>query len=112
MALPELDVARVQHWCVERTPPEFRHQTVVECEVSARHLTIVDRRPPWSEDSGSEWMSMPLARLRYTAADGTWTLYWADRNSRFHLYDLVPPSRRVQDLLDEIERDPTNIFWG
>jgi hypothetical protein len=34
MALPEMDVARVQRWCIERTPPEFRHEMVVECEVA------------------------------------------------------------------------------
>jgi hypothetical protein len=31
---------------------------------------------------------------------------------RFHVYDLLPPSNRVDDLLTEIDRDPTCIFWG
>jgi len=35
-----------------------------------------------------------------------------DRNLRFHIYDLLSPSRRVEDLLAEIDRDPTCIFWG
>jgi Protein of unknown function (DUF3024) len=39
-------------------------------------------------------------------------LYWRDRNLRFHSYDLLAPSNRVDDLLDEINRDPTGIFWG
>jgi hypothetical protein len=39
-------------------------------------------------------------------------LYWRDRNLRFHIYDLLAPSRRVEDLLTEIDRDPTCIFWG
>jgi Protein of unknown function (DUF3024) len=39
-------------------------------------------------------------------------LYWRDRNLRFNIYDLLPPSDRVDDLLDEIDRDPTCIFWG
>jgi hypothetical protein len=59
-----------------------------------------------------EWTSFPIARLRYTAADKSWTLYWRDRNLRFHLYDLHAPSTRVDDLLTEIDRDPTSIFWG
>lgn len=46
------------------------------------------------------------------AADKSWTLYWRDRNLRFHLYDLLAPSNRVGDLLNEIDRDPTCIFWG
>jgi hypothetical protein len=39
-------------------------------------------------------------------------LYWRDCNQRFHLYDLLTPSSRVDELLTEIDRDPTCIFWG
>ena len=42
----------------------------------------------------------------------TWTLYWRDRNLRFHRYDLLEPSPQVRDLLTEIDRDPTAIFWA
>lgn len=112
MALPELDVARVQRWCASRVPEHARQQVRVECQVAPRHLTIVERRVPWREDSSPEWTSFPIARLRYTAADTSWTLYWRDRNLLFHRYDLLEPSNHVDDLLNEIERDPTCIFWG
>jgi Protein of unknown function (DUF3024) len=39
-------------------------------------------------------------------------LYWRDRNLRFHLYDLLAPTHRVDDLLTELDRDPTCSFWG
>jgi hypothetical protein len=55
---------------------------------------------------------LPIARLRYTVANQAWTLYWRDRNLRFHADDLLAPSHRVEDLLAEIDRDPTGIFWG
>ncbi|MHB1064665.1 MAG: DUF3024 domain-containing protein, partial [Georgenia sp.] len=29
-----------------------------------------------------------------------------------HRYDRAEPSPRVAELLEEIERDPTAIFWG
>ena len=38
--------------------------------------------------------------------------HWRDRNLRFHLYDQLEPSPDIGDLLDEIDRDPTAIFWG
>jgi Protein of unknown function (DUF3024) len=112
VALPELDVARVRRWCAARVPEHARDQVRVECQAAARHLTIVERRAPWRTDRGSEWTSFPIARLHYTAADHSWTLYWRDRNLRFHRYDLLAPSTRVDDLLTEIDRDPTCIFWG
>ena len=68
MALPELDVARVQRWCAARVPEHALHQVRVECQIAPRHLTIVERRAPWREEFGPEWTSFPIARLRYTAA--------------------------------------------
>lgn len=112
MALPELDVARVRRWCAARVPEHARHEVRVECELAPRHLTIVERRPPWRADLGPGWTTLPVARLRYTAADATWTLCWRDRNLRFHAYDQLPPSPHVEDLLAEVDRDPTAIFWG
>ena len=64
------------------------------------------------EDYGPQWSSVPIARLRHTAASKSWTLYWRDRNLRFHIYDLATPSSMVGDLLAEIDRDSTGIFWG
>ena len=112
MALPELDVARAQRWCAARVPEHARHQVRLECQLAPQHLTILERRAPWREDSGPEWTSFPIARLRYTIADKSWTLYWRDRNLRFHSYDRLTPSQRVEDLLTEIDQDPTRIFWG
>jgi len=112
MALPDLDVARVQHWCAARVPEHARDQLRVECELAPRHLTIVERRPPWREDLGPDWTSSAIARLRYNATDMSWTLYWADQHQRFHTYNRLSPSQDIEDLLTEIERDPTNIFWG
>ncbi|MCW1959241.1 MAG: DUF3024 domain-containing protein [Mycobacterium sp.] len=112
MALPEFDVARVQRWCAARVPDHALHQVRVECVIAPTHLTIVERRAPWREDYGPEWSSFPIARLRYIAVRKTWTLYWRDRNLRFHLYDRVAAAPSVAELLEEIGRDPTGIFWG
>ena len=115
MALPETDVARVQRWCATRVPEHARHEVRVECQPALRHLTIVERRAPWQADldpDRTEWTTFPIARLRYTTTERTWTLYWRDRNLRFHHYDRAAATARVDDLLDEVDRDPTSIFWG
>jgi len=93
-------------------PEHARHQVRVECQIAPGHLTIVERRAPWREDLGPEWTSFPIARLRYTITERSWTLFWRDRNLRFHIYDLLAPLNRVEDLLNELDRDPTCIFWG
>jgi hypothetical protein len=91
----------VCRWCDERVPLHVRDQVRVECEVGSRHLTIVERGSPRHEDSGAEWTRFPIARLRYTKADKTWSLYWRDRDLRFHRYDQAAPSPDVDDLLRE-----------
>ena len=110
--IPETDIARVQRWCDLRVPERARHQVRIECEVGTRHLTVVERRVPWRDDYGPEWTRAPIARLRYTKVTGSWTLYWRDRNLRFHEYDRITPSAMVDDLLTEIDGDPACIFWG
>ena len=102
----------MRRWCDQHVPEQMRDQARVECEEASRHLTILERRPPWSPDIGPEWTSFPVARLRYTRTTGVWELYWRDRNLRFHRYDLVPPSANVTVLLDAVDGDPTGIFWG
>lgn len=110
--LPDLDLARVQRWCAQRVPERARHQVRVECDVAPRHLTIVECRAPWREDYGTDWTRFPIARLRYTKTGTTWELYWRDRNLRFHVYDRIGPSASIDELLTEIDSDPTGIFWG
>ena len=83
----------------------------MECDARRGHLTIVECRPPWRNDMGAEWTRFPIARLRYTKAAKRWSLYWRDRNLLFLRYDQLPPSH-VDDLLQEVDRDPTAIFWG
>jgi len=112
VSLPELDVARVERWCRARVPEQVRDQVRVEVDVADRHLTIVECRPPWRTDLGTEWTRFPIARLRYTKGTRLWSLYWRDRNLRFHSYDGVPATTSVEDLLAELDRDPTAIFWG
>jgi hypothetical protein len=110
--LPETDVARVQRWCRGRVPEHVRDEVRVEVDVAERHVTIVECRPPWRADMGVDWTRFPIARLRYVKTTGVWSLYWRDRNLRFHAYDRVASTASVEELLAEVDRDPTAIFWG
>lgn len=93
-------------------PEEARGEVRFEIDVTDESITILECRPPWTDDMGPEWTRHPAARLRYSMARKEWSLYWGDRNLRFHEYDLVRPTRHVERLLAEIDSDPTAIFWG
>jgi Protein of unknown function (DUF3024) len=105
-------VARVRRWCRGRVPEHVRDEVRVEVDVAERHVTIVECRPQWRADMGVDWTRFPIARLRYVKTTGVWSLYWRDRNLRFHAYDRVASTASVEELLAEVDRDPTAIFWG
>lgn len=110
--LPRADVARVRELCAARVPDHARGQVLVELEESRQAVTIVERRPPWREDYGPERTRLPIARLRYVGATRLWTLYCHRHTGRWERYPLLTSTRRIGDLLAEIERDPICAFWG
>lgn len=109
VAIHEIDVARIRRWCDQRVPEHLWGQVKVEADVAARYVTIVEVRPSWRGEGEST--RFPIARLRCTAASGMWSLYWRDRNLKFHAYDF-PPSPSVQPLLDYINDSGDPIFFG
>jgi hypothetical protein len=57
-------------------------------------------------------MEAPVAKFRYVATRQVWELYCRFRDLKWHRYKPRPQSRSFQTLLDEVEKDPTCIFWG
>ncbi|WP_319453476.1 MULTISPECIES: DUF3024 domain-containing protein [unclassified Mycobacterium] len=114
MPLPEEDVAVVRNWVEALNsdmPAHVASQLRYELDLYRNALTLVECRPTLPDDPGSDWFRVSFARLRFTRSRG-WELYWADRDSNFHVYDLVEPTQDVATLLAEIDDDPTCIFFG
>ena len=112
---PETDLARVRRWVAARNdemPFDARDQVRIELDEEPRSVTIMECRPPFSEEYGPEWTRFPIARLRYTNARRVWELFWRDRNLKFHLYEDAKPTGNVETLLEEIKQDRICIFWG
>lgn len=113
-SLPELVRKKVErevgHYCEDRVPPHVRDKIRNEYEIRGNSVTIVERRPPWRDDLGTEWSRLTVAQLRFE--DKKWVLYWSDRNGKWHLYDLFDPTPDLSAVLAEVDNDPTGIFWG
>jgi hypothetical protein len=78
------------------------------------YLVTDHRTPPAraGHDGQRGGSQRSVAQLRYTKATRLWTLYWRDRNLKFHKTDRVPASASVEELLVEVDGDPTAIVWG
>jgi hypothetical protein len=111
MTIPKSDIRTVQAWCERRVPEHMRDQRRVECDIATTHLTIIENRPYWRDES-KPWTRTPVARLRYNQTLETWSVYWVDRNQAFHEYLGRKPVKRVSTLLKFMVDDPDGIFWG
>jgi hypothetical protein len=110
--IPEDALDQIRRWADRLLPEHARDRVRFEVDVTDRAVTILECRPPWRPEYGPDWTRFPIARLRYTKSRNRWSRYWRDRNLKFHEYELADPTPDIQDLLDEIDRDPTSIFWG
>jgi Protein of unknown function (DUF3024) len=104
---PSSTSPRVQRWCAEQVPAHARGEIRIECDLAPRHLTICECRPPWREDYGPDWTRFPIAGLHYTKTTGLWTLYWRDRNLKYHRYEPLDPSPKSKTCSTTSTTEPT-----
>jgi hypothetical protein len=110
IVLPELDVEKVRRWCHERVPAKFKVEVRLQVTTRGKSISIHECRPVWRGAHG-EWTKMPIAQIRYEG-DGPWTLYFGDRNGKWTTYFDLDANQDIDVILDEIENDPTCVFWG
>lgn len=112
MAVPEPDLKMIAAWCEQHTPEHVRDQVWIEHDVTSRHVDIMECRPDWMDPQNRPTMRFPIARLRYTTRTGLWTIYWRDRNLKFHLYESFHPTANVREVLAFLDEPDSAIFWG
>jgi Protein of unknown function (DUF3024) len=100
-------VRHLSLFCENRSAEDAR----LEHSVRGNSITLVERRPPWSELVGPGWTSMKIAQLRYDSRSRMWSLYAADRGEHGSA-TTTSRLREVGPLLAEIGDDPIGIFRG
>ncbi|NTU43847.1 MAG: DUF3024 domain-containing protein, partial [Nitrospirales bacterium] len=58
------------------------------------------------------WVDIVIAQFRFNIMTREWTLYFADRNSRWRPYSDACPTSNFDVLLNEVDKDGRGIFWG
>jgi len=101
---------RLAQYCHDRIPNHARRQVRLSYRIRGNNVTLLEQRPAFMEPD--TWVDIVVAQFRFHPDDSIWVLYWADRNSRWHEYYDVEPSAELDDLLREVDQDPTGIFWG
>jgi len=114
MPLPEFTKKLIETkftgYCDRRIPLHARDKIRLLYNITGDRVTLIETRPYYMNPS--IWTETPIAQFRFDRETGEWALYWMDRNSRWHLYDLVKPSADLDELLEALDDDETGIFWG
>jgi hypothetical protein len=84
--------------------------TRLEHEIRGLSVTLYELRPAY--ENPSVRVRAPVARFRFDPGSGLWTLHWRDPSGGWRRYGEHPPTRNLEALLSEVDRDPTRIFWG
>jgi len=101
---------KLARYCERRIPEHARSQVRIAFKLRGNVVTLFEERPLFGDPS--KWSSVTVAQFRFDPADNKWTLYCADRNSNWHKYEGMESQRDLDQLLGEVDRDPTGIFWG
>jgi len=102
--------AKLSEFIKRRCPGQVRDQLRLSFTIRGSSATLFEERPSLSDPS--HWTTAPAAQFRYDSHTREWTLFCADRNSRWQPYWQIEPNRDLDVLLLEVEEDPTGIFWG
>ena len=103
-------VRKLGDFCRERVSPQAQDRLRLGYRFRGQTVTLYEERPVFSDQD--RWIDISVAQFRYDPNSRKWSLHWADRNSRWHIYPDARPTANLDHLLDEIAADPTGIFWG
>lgn len=114
MALDELKKKRVKKildkFCEDRIPDRAKDQIELDYNIRGNYVTLIEKRRYYKNPK--EWIKQKIAQFRFTPEDNKWTLYWWRHTGKWYKYKEIQPINDLQDLVNEVDEDPTAIFWG
>lgn len=81
---------------------------VYEFETNA--AVLLEQRPGFVNPE--EWVSRPIAKLRYSESRNTWSLYWTDTSGKWHRVSDTKAATDIRTALQFVITDPLGVFWS
>ena len=114
MALTDLQKARLDRllapYCAKRVRPAAQSKVRVGYRIESNAVILYEERPAFR--APHEWREFVVAKFTYVGSQRRWRLFCRHRDLRWHTYQLLPAASSFSRLLDEVDADPTGIFWG
>jgi hypothetical protein len=108
-APPKNDVEQVERFCLTKVPASHHDQVRLDVVVVDGGIEIHEGRPVLL-DAPIDWTSVPIARFAYE--DGTYTLYSGGSDGVWDYYLDLEHNQILEVLIEEVDQDPTSVFWG
>jgi len=100
----------LKDYCKHKIPDTLKNKIRLDFKIRGNNFTLFEFKP--SLFKPELWIDIPVAQFRYDPETSLWTLYCADRNSKWHIYFEARETKNFEELLAEVNADPTGIFWG
>lgn len=114
MALSPFDRARTEkllgEFCEARVPLHVRDKVQLKFIIKGGAAILIESRPFFMDKS--RWIDHNVAQFAFDAKTRVWALYCYDRNGKRRPYGNCKPGSNIEDLIAEVDADPTGIFWG
>jgi hypothetical protein len=114
LALTEVQEVQIHKlltaYCAKRVPPAVRTKVRVGYRVDGNAVILYEERPAFRPPH--DWQEMVVAKFTYVGTQREWRLSCQHRDLRWHAYQALPTASSFAELLDEVDTDPTGIFWG
>ncbi|PYM24376.1 MAG: hypothetical protein DMD80_23995 [Candidatus Rokuibacteriota bacterium] len=114
MALTEVQRAQVDKlltaYCAKRVPPAVQPKVRLGYRIEGNAVILFEERPAFQPPH--DWQELVIAKFTYVGTKREWQLYCQHRDLRWHSYQALPAASSFAKLLDEVDADPTGIFWG
>jgi DUF3024 family protein len=97
-------------YCEATVPQHVRDKVRLSFRMEGNVIDLFELRPAFQ--APRKWQEEGVARFRYVQSRGVWRLYCEFSDLRWHEYEPFFEARTFDELLTEVDRDPTGIFWG
>ena len=101
---------RLAKYCENKIPVITRDKMRLEFKIRGNSVTLYETRPSFKDSY--LWNENPVAQFRFDIEVEKWNLYCCDCKLKWYLYTDIDSNINFDDLLNEVDRDPTGIFWG
>lgn len=82
----------------------------LEYRVKGHDVLVYEQRLYWRDPN--EITETPVAKIKLVRIVNEWRLYWMRRDLKWHGYEMLPSSKDLKDLVDEIDADQYACFFG